>query len=88
MPKRHAKIYKAGEQKKMEKVIEITGCYQRCQFYGESMDGMQCDHPYWADKGAYDNMIITQENSRGGNIPEKCPLRAKSLNIIWKLERR
>lgn len=69
----------------MEKVVKITSCYQRCLFYGVSMDGMQCNHPYWDDKGVYDNMIITQQNSRGGNIPEKCPLRAESLTVRCRL---
>lgn len=70
----------------MEKEIKITGCYHSCSFYGNSMDGMQCNHPYWEDKGAYVNMIITQDNSRDGNIPEKCPLRNEQLTIVYKLD--
>jgi len=54
--------------------IKVKECYHKCWFFGVSMDGMQCNHPYWRDKEAYGNMIITQQNSRDGNIPEKCPL--------------
>jgi hypothetical protein len=50
------------------------------------MDGMQCNHPYWKDKGAYENMIITQDNSRDGKIPKKCPLKNEQLTIIYKLD--
>ena len=53
----------------------VKGCYHQCTFFGTDMDGMQCVHPYFDDKGPYDNMIITQDNSRDGNIPEECPLR-------------
>jgi hypothetical protein len=56
--------------------IIVEQCYQTCPFYGVSMDGMQCDHPYFSDKGAYDNMIITQDNSRG-RVPDACPLRSE-----------
>ena len=38
------------------------------------MDGMECRHPYWEGKGAYTNMIITQNNSKS-RVPEECPLR-------------
>ena len=47
---------------------------------------MQCNHPYWKDKGAYENMIITQVNSRDGKIPEKCPLKNEQLTIVYKLD--
>ena len=70
----------------MEKEIKITGCYHSCSFFGNSMDGMQCNHPYWKDKGAYENMIITQVNSRDGKIPEKCPLKNEQLTIVYKLD--
>jgi hypothetical protein len=66
------------------KNIKIKKCYNSCPFYGTSMDGMQCNHPYWKDKGAYDNMIISQDNSRDGNIPEKCPLRKEPLVVSLK----
>lgn len=72
----------------MKETVKITGCYQKCPFYEVSMDGMQCNHPYWIDKGAYANMIISQEYSRGGDkIPKKCPLRISSLNRVYKLKR-
>ena len=34
----------------------------------------------------YANMIITQDNSMYGNIPEKCPLRNEQLKIVYKLD--
>ena len=49
------------------------------------MDGMKCLHPEFEDKGAYENMIITQENSRDGNIPEKCPLRNGITEIVLRI---
>lgn len=52
-------------------------CYFTCPFFGTSTDGMECRHPYWSNKGAYANMIIAQNNSRNGNVPEKCPLKKK-----------
>ena len=70
----------------MEKEIKIKECYHSCPFFGTSMDGMECKHPYWKDKGAYENMIITQDNSRDGNIPEKCPLKNGQLTIVYKLD--
>lgn len=55
--------------------VKVTRCIYRCPFYLSSPDGMECGHPFFKDKGAYDNMIITQDNGRGGKIPPKCPLR-------------
>ena len=69
----------------MEITKNITDCYHSCSFFGTGMDGMRCEHPYWKDKSAYDNMIITQDNSRNGKIPEKCPLRKEELTITYKL---
>jgi hypothetical protein len=46
---------------------------------------MECQHPYFDDKGGYENMIITQQNSRDGKIPEKCPLRSDSVEVILKV---
>jgi len=69
----------------MEIENKIKRCWESCWFYGITMDGMQCNHPYWKDKGSYDNMIITHENSRNGNIPEKCPLRQEELVVTYKL---
>jgi len=73
------------------KEIKITGCYyggtnQSCPFFGYTADGMQCNHPYWKGKGAYENMIITQDNSRDGKIPDKCPLKNEQLTIVYKLD--
>jgi hypothetical protein len=69
-------------------VIEnlVDGCFQKCPFFGNDSDGMCCNHPYWKDKGTYDNMIITQENSRDGNIPQLCPLLKSDLTILYRLE--
>lgn len=69
----------------MNREIKVTRCKNVCPFYGNSMDGMECNHPHWEGKGAYENMIITQTNSIGGNIPEKCPLREDKLTIVYKL---
>lgn len=66
----------------MEK--EIKYCYHSCPFFSNSMDGMYCSHPFFEGKG-YESMIITQQNSRDGDIPEKCPLRSGELVITYKL---
>jgi len=69
----------------MNKEEKISQCYQSCPFFGVSMDGMFCKHPYWEGKDAYANMIITQDNSKNGDIPEKCPLKKSDLTIKYKL---
>jgi hypothetical protein len=71
--------------KKIDKEIVINECFNKCPFFGVSMDGMECQHPYWDDK-CYENMIITHDNSKNGNVPEKCPLRKNSFTTIYKLE--
>jgi hypothetical protein len=43
-------------------------------------------HPYWDDKTPYENMIITQDNSKNGNIPQKCPLKYNKLIITYELD--
>lgn len=63
----------------------VKECYHMCPFFATDMDGMKCTHPYFDDKGAYENMIITQQNSKSGNIPEKCPLRSGSTDIIMRI---
>lgn len=67
----------------MIKIIEkiTNGCYFECTFFNKSGNCMECCHPFFDDKNVYENMIITQENSRDGNIPEKCPLRANDIEI-------
>lgn len=70
----------------MKKEEKIKDCFHSCPFFGNSMDGMECNHPYWKDKGAYENMIITRNNN-DGNVPEKCPLRDEQLIITYKLEK-
>ncbi len=67
-----------------EQIVET--CYHHCKFFGSNADGMKCCHPYFDDKDPYESMIITQENSRGGNIPEKCPLRQGSTEIVLRIK--
>jgi len=67
--------------------IEVKRCYNSCPFFGSTIDGMECKHPFWDDKPSYDNMIITQNNSMGGIIPMKCPLRKEYLTINYKLKK-
>ena len=59
----------------------INGCWE-CYFYHVTMDGMECSHPYWNGKGAYDNMIITQDNKL--TFPDKCPLLKEPLVIEYR----
>lgn len=69
----------------MQQTEIIKKCIYQCPFYHRSMDGMECVHPYFDDKEAYENMIITQEN--GINfIPEKCPLRKEELTRTYLLD--
>ena len=66
-----------------EKIVK--GCYHECTFFSTDADGMKCKHPFFDDKDAYENMIITQQNSRDGSIPEKCPLRIEDVEIINRI---
>lgn len=68
----------------MKKEISVDICYHQCPFFGNSMDGMYCGHPFWNDKEVFSNMIITHENSHHG-VPEKCPLKVEPLTIKYKL---
>lgn len=68
----------------MNVINKVTSCYQSCPFYSNSMDGMYCGHPYWKDKSAYSEMIITQSNSKG-RVPDKCPLKKEALTIKYTL---
>ena len=68
----------------MEKDVSIKKCIHSCPFYSNSMDGMQCDHPYFDDKGAYDNMIITHNEGTNG-VPIRCPLRKEELKVRYTL---
>ena len=67
----------------MKIIKTIISCFYDCPFFGKSSDGMQCDHPYFKDKGAYDNIIITNENSKDG-VPEQCPLKKEDLVFTYK----
>ncbi len=67
-----------------EKIVKV--CYHECLFFGTDMDGMKCNHPYFEDKGAYEDMIISQENSRDGKIPEKCPLRNGKTEVVLRIK--
>jgi len=62
--------------------IQITTCIRQCYYYNNSMDGMECKHPYWNGKG-YENMII----EHGIPIPAKCPLRKGKVVIEVALYR-
>jgi hypothetical protein len=61
----------------------VKGCYNECPFYQTSGNCMECGHPYFEkQKDPYSCMIITQDNSRDGNIPEECPLRKESIKLV------
>lgn len=64
-------------------IKKISRC-KTCDFFHGSMDGMECRHPYWNDKGAYENMIISHDV----DIPEECPLRARPLAIRYILAKK
>ncbi len=66
--------------------IKVESCVHACHFYNSSMDGMECMHPYFEDKGTYENMIITHENRGVGNFPEKCPLRREEVSLNYYIE--
>jgi len=68
----------------MKKLITVDNC-RFCDFFGNSMDGMECRHPYFEKKAPYKNMIITQDNIQNNNTPEKCPLRGDPLTIVYQL---
>ncbi len=68
----------------MKQQVTIKECYHRCPLFQTTMDGMECGHPLWKDKGAYDNMIITHENSKG-RVPDKCPLLKEELTVTYEL---
>jgi len=63
---------------KYVKMIVVHECYHSCPFFNNVGQEMQCDHPFYLDKAnmktAYDNLIITQQNSRG-RVPDACPLK-------------
>ena len=67
----------------MKVEVEVDKCVN-CPLFGFSSDGMQCNHTFWENKGAYDSMIITQDNKN--NIPEKCPLRLEKFTKIVMLK--
>jgi len=59
----------------------VKSCYNECDFFRSTNDGMSCNHPHFKNCSPYSNMIISQQNSRG-KLPEKCPLRQEELQII------
>jgi hypothetical protein len=72
----------------MEITEKIKGCYHECPFFGVGSEGMICGHPYFDNStDPFDKMIITQNNSREGLIPEKCPLRKENLIINYELQK-
>lgn len=60
----------------------VNECYHECPFFNNVGQEMQCDHPFYQDKSnlktSYDNLIITQHNSRG-RVPDACPLRTEKI---------
>jgi len=69
-------------------VKQIKNC-GNCPFKTHTSDGMSCFHPYWKDKGAYDNLIISQDNIKMNSKPPKqCPLLKEDLviNIKYKIQ--
>ena len=60
--------------------IIVEECYHECPLFETSSDGMCCGHPYFHNKKPYDNMIITQDNSKG-MVPDKCPLRLGMVEL-------
>jgi hypothetical protein len=66
------------------KIID-SGC-RSCPFLHISMDGIECNHPYYKDRGAYNNMIINSEQLALRIIPQECPLRKEELIITYKLK--
>ena len=70
---------------KYTKVHFITECYHGCPFFNNVGQEMQCDHPFYLDKSnlktAYDNMIITQQNSHG-RVPDACPLKNDEVTEV------
>ena len=63
-----------------EEEVIVKQCYHSCPFFGGHPE-MECCHPYWEDKGPYDNMIIRHDNSIG-RVPDKCPLRLEEITTI------
>lgn len=60
---------------------EIKSC-KDCEFFGKSMDGMECKHPFFKDIKDYSNMIISQDNIIKNTVPEKCPKKEKQDSIF------
>jgi hypothetical protein len=65
---------------KYNKIEIVYQCFHGCSFFGGGHE-MSCDHPYFKDKGAYENMIITQDNSHG-RVPDECPLKNEPAEIM------
>lgn len=64
--------------KKENKEMDISGCWNQCLYFTTSMDGMECGHPYWDDKGStYSRMIISWNENIKTGFPSKCPLLLK-----------
>ena len=70
----------------IEKITKVDECYHACPFFQtEGNTIMSCGHPYWRSERVYDNLIITQDNSRG-RVPDECPLRLDSIKMIQTIE--
>ena len=46
------------------------------------MDGMECNHPFFDNAGAYMNMIISQSDL--DSFPKLCPLKKDSTTIKYE----
>jgi hypothetical protein len=53
---------------------EIGQCWNCCPFFKIIDNKMTCTHSYFDNESSESRLIITKENSRHGNFPEKCPL--------------
>jgi len=77
-----------------------TKCVRNCPFYSTSIDGMQCNHPFFNDKERifllFKAIKLLQANNKdpsanmiinqGDLLPSKCPLRKRDLVIRYKLK--
>lgn len=63
---------------------KVTQCYHGCPFFKVAGKIMECNHPE-LEGGTWENkLIINQDNSRG-QVPEKCPLRISSTEVVVKV---
>lgn len=73
-----------GDKEIIERKKVIKVC-NKCYFFINTQDGPSCSHPYWKDKGAWDNMLSVKEIK---NIPFKCPLKKYDVVVRVTLEKK